>query len=125
MYSRAAANAYQRVDLESAPKTQIVERLYARFAQDLGQARAALAAKDIPGKAKALDHAICIAVELKAALDFKAAPEMCANLEALYDFVIARLSDCNMTLQTKPLEQAAKIMAELGDAFAQAHASVK
>lgn len=125
MYSRAAASAYQRVDLESAPKTQIVERLFARFAQDVDHARTAIAAKNIHDKHKALDHAICIAVELKAALDFKAAPEMCANLEALYDFVIGRLTEVNMTLQTKPLDQAAKIMVELASAFGQAHASIK
>ncbi|MEO8550584.1 MAG: flagellar export chaperone FliS [Kofleriaceae bacterium] len=125
MYSRAAASAYQRVDLESAPKTQIVERLFARFAQDVDQARAAIAAKNIHEKHKMLDHAICIAVELKAALDFKAAPEMCANLEALYDFVIGRLTETNMTLKTKPLDQAAKVMIELAGAFGQAHASIK
>jgi flagellar protein FliS len=122
--SRAAASAYQRVDLESAPKTVIVERLFARFAQDIEQTRAAIAAKNIHAKAKAIDHAICIAVELKAALDFKAAPEMCANLEALYDFVIGRLSECNISLHTKPLDQAAKIMLDLSGAFAQAHASI-
>lgn len=125
MYSRAAASAYQRVDLESAPKTHIVERLFARFAQDVDQARAAISAKNIHEKHKTLDHAICIAVELKAALDFKAAPEMCANLEALYDFVIGRLTETNMTLKTKPLDQAAKIMVELAGAFGQAHASIK
>lgn len=124
MYSRSAAAAYKKVDLESAPKTQIVERLYERFARDVEEARTALTNKDIAGKAKALDHAICIATELNAALDHNAAPALCANLEALYDFVIGRLSECNATLQTKPLDQAAKIMAELGDAFRTAHSRI-
>lgn len=118
--SNRAANAYRRVDLESAPKYQIVDRLYERFARDVEQARTALLAKDIVGKAKALDHALCIAVELKAALDFEAAPALCANLEALYDFVITRISECNRSLQTRPLDQAAKIMAELALAFHEA-----
>ena len=118
--SNRAANAYRRVDLESAPKYQIVDRLYERFARDVEQARTALLAKDIVGKAKALDHALCIAVELKAALDFDAAPALCANLEALYDFVITRISECNRSLQTRPLDQAAKIMAELAVAFHEA-----
>jgi flagellar biosynthetic protein FliS len=117
--SRAAA-IYRRVDLESAPKYQIVDRLYDRFARDVDDARKALAAKDINAKAKALDHALRIAVELKMALDFDAAPALCANLEALYDFVINRISECNSTLQTRPLDQAAKIMADLAQSFAQA-----
>jgi flagellar secretion chaperone FliS len=120
MHSRSAASAYRRVDLESAPNYQIVDRLYERFARDLERARAAILAKDIHTKAKELDHALCIVVQLKVALDHSAAPEMCANLEALYDFVMARISEANMTLQVKPLDQAAKIMAELASAFLQA-----
>ena len=54
------------------------------------------------------------------ALDFDAAPALCANLEALYDFVINRISECNATLKTRPLDQAAKIMSELAAAFLQA-----
>jgi flagellar protein FliS len=114
------ASAYRRVDLESAPKYQIVDRLYARFARDVEDARAALAAKDIHAKHKAIDHAIQIATNLKMALDFQAAPELCGNLHALYDFVVTLLSQCNSSLQTKPLDQAAKIMAELAEAFIQA-----
>ncbi len=116
-----AASIYRRVDLESAPKHQIVERLFERFAQDAARARTALVAKDIHAKAKAIDHAMCIVIELKAALDHAAAPELCANLEALYDFVLARLSDSNAKLVVPPLDQAAKIMAELGDAFREGH----
>jgi flagellar secretion chaperone FliS len=117
MYSRSAVSVYKRVDLESAPKYQIVDRLYERFARDAEEARNAILAKDIHGKAKALDHALCIVVTLKAALDTEAAPALCANLEALYDFVIAQISQANAKLQTKPIDQAAKIMAELAISF--------
>jgi len=115
-----AANVYRRVDLESAPKTQIVDRLFDRFAQDVAAAKAALVAKDIHTKAKTIDHATCIVVELKAALDHSKAPEMCANLEALYDFVLARLAASNLSLAPGPLDQAAKVMAELASAFREA-----
>ena len=120
MHARAA-NAYRRVDLESAPKTQIVERLFDRCVLDIANARAAIEARDIVKKAAALDHAVQIAVELKASLDVAAAPELCANLAALYDFVIQRLSDANATLELPPLAQATRIMTELGDAFRGAH----
>ncbi len=94
--------------------------MYERFARDIEEARAGILAKDIMKKAKAIDHAMLIAVELKAALDFEASPALCANLEALYDFVIARLSEANSKLEIKPLDQAAKIMGELAEAFRQA-----
>lgn len=117
-----AANAYRRVDLESAPKTQIVERLFDRCLADIAAAREALAVKDIKKKAAMIDHALQIVIELKASLDASAAPVLCANLSALYDFVTGRLIDANITLETKPLDQATRIMAELGEAFRGAHA---
>jgi flagellar protein FliS len=121
MFARAA-NAYRRVDLESAPKTQIVERLFDRFLADLVAAREALTVKDVKKKATALDHAMQIVAELKASLDLAAAPELCANLSALYDFVTDRLIDANLTLTTPPLDQATRVMSELGTAFRGAHA---
>jgi flagellar protein FliS len=117
-----AANAYRRVDLESAPKTQILERLFDRCLADIAAAREAVIVKDIEKKAAMLDHAMQIVVELKASLDANAAPVLCANLAALYDFVTERLINANTTLETKPLDQATRIMAELGEAFRGAHA---
>jgi len=123
MYARAA-RVYSTVDLESAPKTQIVERLYDRFDRDLSTARAAIAARDIKAKAAALDHATEIVITLRTALDRKAAPELCANLDSLYVFVLAQLGKANATLSPKPLDAAAKIMAQLGEAFRAAHRMV-
>jgi len=120
--SYRAANAYKRADLETAPKTVIVERLFERFATDVAAAKAAITAKDIHGKAAAIDHALRIVVELRASLDHTAAPEMCANLEALYNFVSARLSEANAKLVAGPLDQAARVMADRGQAFKEAHA---
>jgi flagellar protein FliS len=117
-----AANAYRRVDLESAPKTQIVERLFDRFLADLATARAAIETSDIHRKAAALDHAMQIVVELKASLDAAAAPELCANLAALYDFVTDQLIEANSKLAVRSLDQATRIMSELGEAFRGAHA---
>lgn len=116
-----AANAYRRVDLESAPKTQILERLFDRFLVDVAAAREAIAGRDIKKKAAAIDHALQIVVELKASLDVNAAPELCANLLALYDFVTDQLVAATHALTLPPLDQATRVMTELGDAFRQAH----
>lgn len=123
--SLRAANAYRRVDLESAPKTMIVERLFDRFSLDLDTARAAIARKDVVGKASALDHALRIVVELQASLDHAASPELSANLHSLYGFVAEKIADCNLTQSPVSLDQAGRVMSELGDAFRQAHAQVK
>jgi flagellar protein FliS len=117
MIHNRAANTYRRVDLASAPKEQIVIRLFDRFAADVAGAHSAIAANDITGKAKMIDHALRIVGELTASLDHAAAPELCANLVALYGFVSDRLSTANLTLAREPLDQAAHVMASIGDAF--------
>ncbi|HET7503945.1 MAG TPA: flagellar export chaperone FliS [Kofleriaceae bacterium] len=117
-----AASVYRQVDLESAPKTQILERLFDRFLIDIANAREAIEAKDVKRKAASLDHALRIVVELSASLDTTAAPELCANLSALYDFVTERVVSASLTLTTAPLDQAQRVMTEIGDAFRAAHA---
>ena len=120
MHARAA-KSYRSVDLESAPKHVVLERLFERFARDLVQAREAIAAKDIQRKANMIDHAMRIVAELSAALDHSLAPELCANLAALYQFVTDRLGEANTTLATAPLDDATKLMAEIGAAFRETH----
>jgi flagellar protein FliS len=116
-----AANAYKRGDIESAPKHVVLERLFDRFARDLVQAREAILAKDIQKKATLLDHALRIVGELNAALDYASAPELCANLTALYQFVGDQIGLANSKLDVKPLDEAQKVMAEIGDAFKSVH----
>lgn len=116
MHARAA-NAYKNVDLESAPKHVVLERFFERFARDVAQARDAIVVHDIQRKANALDHALRIVGELTAALDHAMAPELCGNLAALYDYVSDRLATSNRTLELEPLDEAARLMAEIGSAF--------
>jgi flagellar protein FliS len=116
-----AANAYRKVDLESAPRTQIVERLFDRFLLDVDNARAAIDARDVPRKAAMIDHALQIVTELTASLDFGAAPELCTNLKALYDYVTEQLTAASLTLTTAPLAHCTRVMTELAEAFRHAH----
>jgi flagellar secretion chaperone FliS len=119
MMNSRAASAYRRVDLESAPKQDILGRLYERCLADISQAKQSIGVKDFVGKAKAIDHALRIVSELEAALDHAVAPELCGNLQALYRFVAERLSMVNLTLEVKGLDEATKIMSEIADSFRQ------
>lgn len=116
-----AVHVPPRADLGAAPKHQLLERLYERFARDLDAARAALEARDIAGTASAIDHALRIVRELATALDHEAAPELCASLAALYELVMHRLAEAKASLGAAPLDQAARVMTELGMAFRRAH----
>jgi flagellar secretion chaperone FliS len=119
MYARAAL-AYRDVDLESAPKSDLVPRLFGRFLDDLTRARTAITSRDIPAKAAALDHGVRIVIELRAALDHGAAPELCANLDALYQFVLDQIYLASASLTVAPLDHASAVMVSLRDAFVEA-----
>lgn len=118
--SQRAAKVYRTVDLESAPKGQILERLLDRLHADLCAGRQAITDKQLETKAAALGHAQAIVVELQAALDHDQAPELCTNLVRLYDFVNERINTASATLKTAPLDDAAQVVISIGDAFRQA-----
>lgn len=119
MYSRAAL-AYRDTDLESTSKPDVVTRLFGRFLEDLTKGKAAIERRNIEAKAAALDHAIRIVVELRAALDHAAAPELCANLDALYQFVLDQIYVASSSLTVEPLAHARSVMTQLRDAFVEA-----
>lgn len=116
MYGKATS-AYKRTDLASAPKEEILDRLYGRLLRDLDDAKGAIDARDIAAKAEALGHADRIITELQVALDFNAAPELCENLARLYDYVTDRLITANARLDTTAIDQAAEVVAQVRDAF--------
>ena len=119
MHARAT-NTYRAVDLQSAPKPDIMLRLFYRFAADCSGARKAIMARDIAVKGKALDHAMAIVNELQASLDHNSAPELCKNLDTVYRLVMSRLLTASMKLDLKQLDEAASMMSVLAEGFAQA-----
>ncbi len=119
MYARAA-RAYKQVDLESAPKPQILDRLYTRLLRDLDEGSAAIAARDVKARAAAFDHALRIVTELKAALDHDIAPELCGNLSALYSYVEDQVGAAAVQMSQEPVELAVAVIVNLQSAFREA-----
>ncbi|HEY4057129.1 MAG TPA: flagellar export chaperone FliS [Kofleriaceae bacterium] len=119
MHARAT-NTYRAVDLQSAPKSDIMLRLFYRFAGDCSQARKAMMAHDIKTKGAALDHAMAIVNELQASLNHEAAPELCKHLENVYRFVTSRLLTASVKMDIKMLDEASNMMAGIAETMAQA-----
>ena len=115
--SARAANAYRRVYLESAAPTRILDELFGRLLADLEDARQKITVGDRGGKGHAIDHAMAIVAELSAALDFTAAPEICANLKLLYVYVNERLVDANVRIDRGPIDDAERVVLTLREAF--------
>ena len=119
MYARAA-KVYRQVDLESASKSQVLDRLYLRFLRDCDDALDAMESKNMAAKVAAINHGHQIIMELVAALDHSLAPELCGNLAALYDYVMDRLVQANMKNEGHLLVQAKSVIIELREAFLEA-----
>ena len=119
MYGKAA-RTYKQVDVRSATKPQVLDRLYERLLRDLSQAQQSITAGDVHGKAASLEHGHRIVTELQTALDDKTAPELCANLHALYEFVAHQMTTASLDLDARPLDSAKHVISDLRSAFREA-----
>ena len=98
-------NRYRENQIMTASREQILLALYdgaIRFAQ---QACDAIAARDPAAKGKAIGRAIAIVGELNGTLDHGKAPELCANLSSIYNYMLARLNEGSAKMQTAPIEE--------------------
>lgn len=114
------ASAYQRVALESAPPSAILDELYSRLLRDLDELGHAIEAHDLRGRAKATDHAILIVEALWGSLDHGSAPALCAELERLYDYVLFCINQASFHERGQPLEEAARVVRSLQGSFREA-----
>ncbi|MCW5262074.1 flagellar export chaperone FliS [Verminephrobacter eiseniae] len=99
-YSPRAANAYQRIDVETSmyalDQHQLVSLLYGGVLHSIATARGALARGDVLGKVNGIAKAIRILQEgLGISLDRTGGGELANNLGALYDYCVRRLTLAN------------------------------
>jgi flagellar protein FliS len=95
-YNPRAANAYQRINVETSMHTidqhQLVALLLEGLMSSVATARGALARGDILGKCNAISKALRILEEgLTTALDRVDGGELAENLNSLYDYCMRRL----------------------------------
>jgi flagellar protein FliS len=95
-YSPRAANAYQRINVETSMHTidqhQLVALLYEGVLSSIATARGAMARGDVLGKVNNISKAIRIIEEgLSTALDKVDGGELAQNLGDLYDYCLHRL----------------------------------
>jgi flagellar biosynthetic protein FliS len=115
--SHRSAAVYRRVFVESAPPARLLDELMARLVRDLGEAADAAQRNDPRARGAAAGHALAIVGELVAALDPRAAPELCQELSRLYDFALVEITQAGAHNDAAALRRIAAIFAELGSAF--------
>ena len=106
----AQAKNYLRTRVLTATPEQLQMMLFdgaVRFAE---QARAALEKKDYEASYSLLSRTQKIVTELTGSLKPSTAPELCAKLAGLYNFVFRKLVEANVARDISALDEALKIL---------------
>jgi len=126
--ARHAVNAYARVGTETGVVTadphKLILMLFDGALVAIGQANAAMRAGDLRVKGESVSKAIQIVEQgLKASLDEKAGgeagAELARQLRSLYDYISERLLFASIRNQPAGLEEAARLLGQLRDAWEQ------
>ena len=103
-------NPYLKTKILTATPEELRLMLYEgaiRFAQ---QARTAIQEKNWESSYNALMRAQKIVLELSTSLNHQADPVLCDKLSALYTYIYKLLVDANIEHQTKPVDEALRLL---------------
>jgi flagellar protein FliS len=112
-----AAERYKQVQAQTSTPGELLLALYDGLFRFLNGARVCFENKEPPRAREQLSKAHAIVSELLLALDPKVAPELCANLAAIYDFVLSRISDAGRNADTRAIDDALRALAPLREAW--------
>jgi flagellar protein FliS len=125
MYSAnsRALNAYRSVGVEtglhSATPQQLILMLFDGARAAVSSARAHMQSGETAAKCKAISQAIAIVDGgLKASLDLQVGGELARNLSDLYTYMTFRLVRANIDNNDAALDEVARLLQQLGEAWA-------
>ncbi|MCU0662995.1 MAG: flagellar export chaperone FliS [Myxococcota bacterium] len=112
--------AYRKVHVETSNPGQILIALYDAAIRNIQHGIERIDKRDYPGKGVALNKAYAIIAEFINALDFSVAPELCANLEGIYTFMLDQISEANTNMNSEPLQPVLRHLQSLRATWAEA-----
>jgi flagellar protein FliS len=118
-YPARAAQAYLQTHVQSRSPLELVVMLYDGMLRFLGDAGGAIDAGDLPGKREAVSRALAVLSELQSTLNMDQGGEIARSLDALYSYVNGRLLDASIQNDRTPLDEAARLIRTLRDAWAE------
>ena len=116
-----ALSQYQQMSIETslqeADSHAIIQRLMQAVLDCLSSAKGAIARNDAALKARRISHAVRILGGLRGHLDHEKGGEIAANLDALYDYMIRRLVEANVSANPAILDEVTSLMGEIKSAW--------
>lgn len=120
-----AVAQYQNVRVETASPLRLVIDLYQGAIRFMRTAVAAHQRGDHAARGNALSRAHAIVSELSATLDHERAPELCEELERLYDYVLHCITEANVRADGSLAEPAISVMQTLESAWVELDGRVR
>lgn len=119
--SRNVANFYRRTDVSSATlggdPHRLVSLLLDAVCKRSRLARACIEHQDVAGKGKAISSACAIISHLNGTLDHQRGGEVAANLAALYDYCLRRLTEANLHNDLSALDEVVGLIETIASAW--------
>ena len=112
-----AINRYKTIGVETADPGKLLIMLYDAAIGNCKKAKIYLQKGDMAAKGKAINKAQAILNEFITTLDYSVAPELCANLESLYFFMIDQLTQANINKDPAPIDTVIKLLDDLRSAW--------
>jgi flagellar protein FliS len=91
--------------------------LYEGLFRFLNGAKICIERKEMPRGRELLSKSYAILSELYIALDHSQAPELCANLEALYGFAMDRVMTASRKGLIEPIDEVVRVLTPLREAW--------
>src|SRR3954462_15073327 len=99
----SAAQRYSQVRMTTSSPGELLLALYDGLFRFLNGAKICVERKELPRTRELLSKAYAILSELYIALDHSQAPDLCANLEALYGFCMVRVMMASRKALVEPI----------------------
>jgi len=113
----SAAQRYSQVRMTTSTPGELLLALYDGLFRFLNGAKICMERKEMPRARELLSKAYAILSELYIALDHSLAPELCANLEALYGFAMDRVMQASRKGQTSSIDEVVRVLTPLREAW--------
>ena len=115
-----AARSYLETRIRGASPGELVSLLYEALARALRDASDAVDRGDVVGKGAGIVRALDIVGHLRTSLDHERGQAVATNLERLYAYWTARLTDANVRSVRAPLDETLRHLEELRSAWNEA-----
>ena len=102
---RANVGRYQKNQLLLSSPGEILLALYDGSIRFARQARVAIENKDPATKGEKIGSTMAIIAELSSTLDHGQAPDLCSQLERLYDYLLERLQEASLNMDVVALDE--------------------